>query len=82
MDVTHKGPFKKQPRIEGGQAPSLSHARAAEDSVDAIVFEMYVSEFMVKSGEYCQQRDKLSPSLALATQQAMAERIFFKVLTS
>ena len=40
--VTRKGPPKIQHRIEGGQVPSLPHARAAEDSIDAIVFEIYV----------------------------------------
>ena len=80
--VTRKGPPKRQPRIEGGQAPSLPHPRAAEDSVDSKVFEVYVREFMVKAGEYCQEIDKLPHSLALAIQKALAERIALKVLTS
>ena len=48
---TPKGPPNKQPRIEGCQAASLPQSRAAEDSIDAIEFEIVVCKFMAKASE-------------------------------
>ena len=65
--------------LEGVQAPSLPQARVAEDSIDAIVFDISVHEFMAKAGEYCQEVSKLSPSLGLCRLPALLHLRMFSL---
>ena len=44
--------------------------------------EILQNEFMAKADEYCQKANILSPSLGLATQQALAKKIDLKLLTN
>ena len=78
-EETHKGSSSNKPMLEGVQAPSLPQARVAEDSIDAIVFDIAVHEFMAKAGEYCQEVSKLSPSLGLCRLPALLHLRMFSL---
>ena len=77
-EASRKGPPAKQPRAGVAQS---SHLRS-EDSVDALMFEVRVRDFMSNAVKYASEASQISNSINMASQQAQAEQLALRILSS
>ena len=82
-EVSRKGTPAKQTRNGGHESSPPQQGRLRpEDSMDAVLFEIAIREFIFKAELYVSRASKISTHANLATSQAQAETLALQILSS